>query len=206
MSDSTATKDSSSGSKDGSDLEYIVDEVQDGVSGETVSVGEILDTIDNRGFGPLLLIPALISISPIGGIPGMSLITGLLIFLIAFQMIFRGDHPWIPSRLEKFEFSREKFQNGIERAKPWVRWTDRWVSERLTLFSTGPMHYVLASIMLLLSLSYIPLALVPMGVFLPGLANTFFAIGITVRDGLIVIFGLVASAAAVYGAIAFWPW
>lgn len=206
MSDSTATAESSSDSNDGSNLAHIVDEVRDGVDGENVTVGEVLDAIDNRGFGPLLLIPAIISISPVGGIPGMSLITGLLIFLIAFQMIFHGDHPWIPSRLEKFEFSRERFQNGIDRARPWVRWTDRWVSERLTLFSTGPMHYVLASLMMLLSLTYIPLALVPMGVFLPGLANTFFAIGITARDGVIVIFGLIASAAAVYGVIAFWPW
>lgn len=206
MSDSTATEESKSDSDGGSNLAHIVEEVRDGVDGDTVTVGEVLDAIDNRGFGPLLLIPALISISPVGGIPGMSIITGLLIFLIAIQMILHGEHPWIPSRLEKFEFSREKFQNGIDRAKPWVRWTDRWVSERLTIFSTGPMHYVLASLMVLLSLTYIPLALVPMGVFLPGLANTFFAIGITARDGIVVIFGLIASAAAVYGVIALWPW
>ncbi|QDT67074.1 exopolysaccharide biosynthesis protein [Calycomorphotria hydatis] len=186
-------------------LEQVVDDTQQETNGEKVTVGDLMDAIENRGYGPLLLIPAFISISPIGAIPGVSIVTGLLIFLIAGQMIFRSGHPWIPERLENFEFSKERYDRGIEKSRPWIKWIDGFISERWELMTTGPMHYVLAVVMMALSITYIPLALVPMGVFIPGLANTFFAIGITARDGMVITFGLIASAAAFFVMIYFWP-
>ena len=180
----------------------VVDSMEEAANGDTVTVGEVLDAVSNRGFGPLLLIPALISLSPLGGIPGMSIVTGTLIFVIAGQMLFRSDHPWVPKRLEQVSFAKKKLDGSIDRSRGWVKWADRFIGPRLTVLTTGPMHYVLAVVMMGLSITYFPLALVPFGVFLPSLANTLLAAGITVRDGVLVSLGLAASAAAGYALIA----
>ncbi|TWT59156.1 Exopolysaccharide synthesis, ExoD [Thalassoglobus neptunius] len=58
------------------------------------------------------------------------------------------------------------------------------------------MHYVLATLMILLGLSYFPLALVPFGVFFPALANTLLSLGITARDGALIIAGMSVSIAS----------
>ena len=184
----------------------VVEETQDEVQGEgNVTVGELLDSIENRGFGPLLLVPALVSLSPLGGIPGISIVTGSVIILIAVQMLFFSGHPWIPKRLEEFEFSKEKYDDGVKKSKPWLKWVDRFIHKRWPFLTTGVMHYVLAVLMICISLTYFPLAFVPLGVALPGLANSIIAVGITARDGVFVLIGMFASLGAFWGLFYFWP-
>jgi len=186
-------------------LDSSVDEAQDNSDGQEMNVGDVLDAIENRGFGPLILIPAIISASPAGAIPGMSMIIGGLIFLIALQMLFRADHPWVPQRLEKFSFRRKRLEQGIESIRPWIRRVDRLVSTRLELLAVGPMHYVLAIVVMVLALTYFPLAFVPWAVFIPSCANILLAIGLTARDGVFVILGLIVSAGAIAVMVMYWP-
>jgi len=63
----------------------------------TVSVGEVLDRAGDRGYGFLLVIlaiPAFIPVLP----PGTSGVLGLLMSLIALQMLFGRTQPWVPYR------------------------------------------------------------------------------------------------------------
>lgn len=63
----------------------------------TVSVGEVLDRAGDRGYGFLLIIlaiPAFIPVLP----PGTSTVLGLLIVLVALQMLLGSSKPWIPRR------------------------------------------------------------------------------------------------------------
>lgn len=165
---------------EGGELTSIADEMIAEADSETLTFGELMDSIDSRGFGPLILVPAIISASSVGTIPGMSIVTGSIIFLVAIQMLFRSGQPW-------------------------VRWIDTLTTERSAFMVTGAMHYVLAVIIIRLAISYYPLALVPAGVLLPGIANSLFAIGITTRDGILVTLGMVATVSTVVTAIMFWP-
>lgn len=187
------------------ELPSVLEDAKSAVEGDKVTVGEIMDSVASRGFGPLLLLPALISISPVGAIPGMSIVTGSLIAVIAIQMLAAQDHPWIPQRLEDFEFSRDKYESGIDKMMPWAQWASNWVTERLAPMVQPPVYFITPVVMLLLSLAYYPLALIPMGVFLPGLANTMFAIGLTVRDGVLVVFGHIFTVATFIAVYACWP-
>lgn len=201
-----SSSNSSKAEPDTGSLQQVVAQAKDHLQGDRVSIGELLDSVQNRGYGPLLLIPSLISISPFGGIPGVSIVTGTVISLISIQMLLWSGHPWIPQKLEEFTIERSRFESGLKKSKPWIKWIDRWLTQRWTVLTTGPMHYVLAVLMILLSLSYYPLALIPLGVFLPGVANTLFALGITARDGLLIVFGLIVTAGAAYSLMVFWPW
>ncbi len=64
----------------------------------TVSVWEVLDRAGDRGFGFLLIllaIPAFIPVLP----PGTSGVFGLLMCLVALQMLIGRPQPWLPARL-----------------------------------------------------------------------------------------------------------
>ncbi|QGJ71335.1 Polysaccharide synthesis protein exod [Planctomycetales bacterium 10988] len=186
-------------------LEGLANEIKEKANGDETTVGELLEMIDGRGFGPLILLPAFISASPIGAIPGMSIVTGLLIIIIAVQMLFRSGHPWVPQRLKEFSFSKDRLEYGIEKTLPYIRFVDKYVYERWTFLVVGPMHYVVALLLIAISFTYFPLALVPFGVLLPGLANTLLAVAITVRDGLVLTLGLLVGSIGSYIMVAYWP-
>ena len=59
-------------------------EVGDG--NDTVSIGDIVRTFGSRSYGPVLLVPALIGVSPIGGIPGVPTFLALTLLLFAVQL------------------------------------------------------------------------------------------------------------------------
>lgn len=63
----------------------------------TVSVKEVLQRAGDRGYGLLLIllaIPAFIPVLP----PGTSTVLGLLMSLVAVQMLFGRPVPWVPAR------------------------------------------------------------------------------------------------------------
>ncbi len=202
MNDSTTTEDQS----DDGELTELLNHVEQEADGDRETIGEVLDAISNRGFGPLLLVPALLAISPLGAIPGMSVMTGSLILVVATQMLFRDDHPWIPRRLEQVSISHDSLVSRIRQGRPWLRWIEYFFARRLEFLTTGPMHYVLAVAIMLLALAMFPLALVPMGVFIPGLAIAILAAGLTIHDGVLVLLGLGTGAGAVVAAMIWWPW
>ncbi len=63
----------------------VLQRLQQEAEADNVAVGTLVDALNSRGFGPLLLAPALIALLPTGGIPGVPSLCGVLIFLIAIQ-------------------------------------------------------------------------------------------------------------------------
>ena len=172
---------------------------------EKVSLKELLDSLDSRSHGPMLLLPAFISISPIGAIPGMSIATGTMIILIAIQMMVSKNQPWIPKRITSLEFSRETLKSGVRLFRRWVLWIEKVIFERLTFLTHGIAIIPIAIVSIVLAISFYPLAVVPMGVFLPGLAVTVFALGMTARDGILIILGYVLTIGTAVLAYYVWP-
>lgn len=180
-------------------LTGVLDHLVESSEGETVRFGELLKSFDHRLFGPLILIPALIAVAPTGAIPGMSILTGALIFSIALQMLIMRAKPWLPERLLNFSFSRDKLIYSIDKARPITESIDRFIHPRATFLVKPPLLQVSAVVIMLLALSMFPLALLPFAVFFPGMAILIIALGITSQDGLVLVAGLVAALGAVYG-------
>ena len=55
--------------------------------GETVSVGDLLNAVGRRAYGPVLLLLGFISISPLTIIPGASVLMALITLIFAIQMV-----------------------------------------------------------------------------------------------------------------------
>lgn len=172
---------------------------------DKVAISDLLDSLSSRSHGPMLLLPAIIAISPIGMIPGMSIITGTLVILIATQMMLFSNRPWIPNRIAGFEFSRKRLKAGVDRTNPWVKRFEKIVKVRFEFLASGIMVYPIAIVCVLLAISFYPLAFVPFGVLGPGFAISMFALGLTVRDGLLVMLGFLLTAVAGYFIWSAWP-
>ena len=173
---------------------------------DNVTIGDLLDSLDSRSHGPMLLFPAIIAISPIGMLPFVSHVTGSLIILIAGQMMLFSSRPWIPRRLSDFQIPREKFTHGVNKTKPWVVKFEKVVRHRFDLLASGLMVYPIAIVSILLALSFFPLTFVPFGVFVPGLAIALYGLGLTARDGIVVMLGFLFTAVSVWLLVKAWPW
>jgi len=190
--------DQDSSDQEPTELTEVLDRIVNGTDGETVSVEEVLAVFNNRAYGPLLMVPALLAVSPLGMIPGMSVVMGGVIFLVAAQMIFFSSRPWLPQRLLTFSFSRDRLRRSVDKVKPWARRIQRPLSHRLAFIVKPPLSYLLALTCVALAAMMYPLALLPFAVAVPGTAVLFFGIGLTVRDGLLVLLGYAATGGAVW--------
>lgn len=170
--------------------------------GGTISVDDILDRLAHRSYGPIILIPSLISIFPvIGALPLVSYTMAALIFLIAIQASFSQQKLWLPGRLRRAHFDRETFAKGLDKARPALRFIDGFLSERLNFAFKKPWPIVVIWLCAALGALMFVYAAVPGGVVAPGLALVLLCLGLTAHDGLLVALGVIAAAAVIGGSV-----
>lgn len=178
-------------------LSGLFDQVLASADGQQVSFGQIVSTFRQQAYGPLLLIPSLLALLPIiGAIPGMSILTASLIIFVSAQMLAGRKHPWLPARLREFSFRRDRLERAVAAMRPYLEALDRWTRPRLVVLSQPPLSFAVPSVCLVLALLIFPLALVPWGVTLPALALTILSIGLTIRDGYVLVAGYAITLAA----------
>lgn len=181
-------------------LSGVLDDI-DGSGGEgTVSVGDILDSFQHRSLGVLLTLFGLIASLPvIGGIPGMSILTGTLILLAVIQSFLGGGSLWMPDFVRRRKIGRKKFEKAVEKSRPWVEWVDRLLKPRLTALTAGAaQRWTIAVAAALLAITFYPLAVVPYGVTAPALGVLALGLGLIARDGIFVLIGFALAAATAY--------
>ncbi|SLN73835.1 exopolysaccharide biosynthesis protein [Oceanibacterium hippocampi] len=174
----------------------VADRVSEASEGEHVSVDAMIGAVGKRAFGPLLLVFSLIALSPVGAIPGATILLGALIILVAGQVLLGRQTPWIPGRLLRIEVASERARRAIGRIKPWLARVDRIIRPRWPALLEGPSRRVVALICVVLAMLMYPLALVPGGAAVPALAIAILSLGISAFDGLLLAVGLAISGAS----------
>jgi hypothetical protein len=149
-----------------------------------VSVADMMDAIGERSFGPLLLVPSLIAVSPVGAIPFLPIFTSAVIVLIAAQILLHHEHFWIPGWLARRAMNAQKLERGLEKLRPVVRSIDHVLRPRLPWLTGGPFFYVIALMCLLIGLVTPILEIIPLAGIPPNAAVVAFSLAITARDGL----------------------
>ena len=168
--------------------------------GDEISVEELVEALNSRGYGPLLIGPALISTLPTGAIPGMPAICGILIILISVQILFAKKHPWIPKRLKEISFSRKKFTNGLEKVKPYTKKIDSFVYPRLEFMVRPEIKPIIAFLCICLASGMIVFGWIPFLPMVAAAAILLMGLGISGRDGAFILasFGLMAISAYLF--------
>lgn len=119
----------------------VLTELAEAFPNETISVGELVDRLDSRAHGVLLLILALPMCIP--NIPGISTIFGVLMIAPALGLLFGQRRLWLPKRVRGWTFPRDGFSRalkvaigGLERVefliKPRLSFLTRWPTVTLT--------------------------------------------------------------------------
>lgn len=168
-------------------------------SKERVTLGDLLNVLDERAFGVLMLILSLPNAVGLGTIPGMSTIFGVPQVVVALQMIVGAERPWLPRWLLTRSIAMSDFRTMVMKAAPHLVRIERLLRPRYAFMANRLAESLLGLVLLLLSIIValpIPFANQP-----PAVAQALIALGLIERDGIFVGFGLVISAAAT--AIAF---
>jgi hypothetical protein len=161
---------------------------------ERVSFRDILTTLRHRAFGFTLLIFALPCVLPMP--PGIPTICGVALCIIALNMMAARQRLWLPAFIADKSVARADLQRLVARAGPHLERLERICKPRFAIV-TEPVGKVLIGLVILV-LGFIMILPIPLlGNMPPGFAATVIAIGLTERDGLIVLVGTVVSAAAV---------
>lgn len=149
-------------------------------------VRDLVRASADRGFGLALVFvafPALIPFFP----PGASMVVGLLVIVVAIQMLLGRRQLWLPSRALDYVFSERATRALVAQGEKWEQRFRRVTKPRLG-FMTGR----LASAFVAVPTIGIGVALflpLPFLNSLPAIAVITIGIGLAKRDGLLVLLG-----------------
>lgn len=160
-------------------------------SRERIAVGDLLNVMQERAFGPLMLIFSLPNVLPTP--PGTSTVLGAPLIFLTLQLAL-GRTPWLPKLIGERSLPRREFAAFITRATPWLAKAERLLRPRLGIFAHPPaenivgiMSFVLAVVLVL------P---IPLGNMLPALAICVMALGTLERDGVWTLTGMLIGFAS----------
>ncbi|MBY6155095.1 exopolysaccharide biosynthesis protein [Vannielia litorea] len=156
---------------------------------ETVSIKDLLEEIGMRAFAPLVLIPALILVTPLSGIPGLPTIGATLIALVIVQKLMGRTHLWLPGWLTRRNVAGERLAGAVDWMRKPCRWIDDHSRKRLSPLVSRPANLITALVITLICVVIPFLELLPMVTSLFAVAISLLAIGLLVRDGLYTLLG-----------------
>lgn len=178
-------------------LETLLENLKHDAQHGKLQVQGVIDSFGSRALGPLLFLPAIFAVSPLGGVPGVPTIIGLVIALIAVQSMFAHSHIWLPNIIANRELPTQKVCRSVDAMLPAARGIDRWFGNRLTILTRDPAPRIVAGVCLLLALLMPPLEVVPFAVIAPAGAIVVLSAALILEDGLVMAIGLAASLIAV---------
>lgn len=180
-------------------LEGILDRAREAANGEQVDLKDLVQAFGDRAFGPVMILCSLFLMTPIGIIPGLPAAFGLIVIIFAMQLLFRREYPWMPEVLRKVEISDSALEKTQRKVSPLLRKIDTFIHPRLPWVTSGPMQALTALLAILLSITLVPLGVVPFGVVAPAFIIGLLGLGITARDGVLIIIGFLLSLCVAYG-------
>jgi hypothetical protein len=154
-----------------------------------VKLADILLLAGERIFGFLLVILSLPSALPVPA-PGYSVPFGILIFVLAIQLIVGSKIPWLPQRMMNYPIKLETVQKFLKAGLPWLRRIEAIARPRLSyICTTLPGRVTIGSAIALMAISMmIP---IPGTNTLPAMGVFVTSFGLLEDDGAISLGGLV---------------
>lgn len=156
---------------------------------EQVTLADVLQLAGERTFGFLFVLLALPSALPVPA-AGYSVPFGIVMLLLAVQLIIGAKTPWLPLRIMNHPISLSRVQGFVKSGIPWLQRIEQLSRPRLTPVCTSRVGRVVIGMA-------IALMAISMMIPIPG-TNTLPAIGIFVTgfgllddDGAISVAGMV---------------
>lgn len=155
---------------------------------DQVQLSDFLEIAKERIFGFLFVILALPSALPIPA-PGYSIPFGVVMFLLASQMVIGAKKLWLPQRVRTYQLDLKTVQGFVKKGVPWLQRLETLSRPRLSYVCTSALgRIILGSAIALMSISMmIP---IPGTNTLPAIGIFIIGFGLQEDDGLISLGGL----------------
>jgi hypothetical protein len=163
----------------------VLDDLLGDAPEEQVTLEWLMGRLGDRSFGLVLLLVALL-----GLLPGVSAVAGVLLMVVAVQMILARPGPVFPRRVATHRFEVRRLARVVRRVLPALRWLERFIRPRwATPFETT--KRVVGGVVLLLAVSL--LAPVPLSNVPPALTIALVALAYLEEDGILLCAALAAA-------------
>lgn len=185
-------------------LGRLIDRIRPRDGEEQILVRDLLSRMGERSFAPVILLPALILVSPLSGIPGAPTLGMLLIVTVTIQALFGRQHPWLPRLVMRRSLSARKLSRALDWLSRPVGFVDRHSRNRWRLLTVAPLDRLALLAILLTALPWPLLEPLPMVTTVGAMAVSLFAIGLLLRDGVYVVAGFVFLGMLAAAGVAIW--
>lgn len=167
--------------------------------GKHVRVDDVLDDFGRRSFGPIIMILALLELSPLGAVPGIPTTLAAIIALVALQLLFGRTHIWLPQFILNRAIESKKLHRAVGKLRGVARWLDDHSRGRLDALTKGIWIKIAAIAILVLCATVPPLEMLPFASSGPMIAIAAIGLALVVRDGLVMLLALALAVAALGG-------
>ncbi len=154
-----------------------------------MTLGEIVETLDERAFGLLILILAIPCLVP--ALYGVPQIIGVPIIILAAQLVAGRDEPWLPQAILRRRINKAWLDRMADFSRKSMGWVERLSRPRLTAL-TGETGGRLAGLFMIAATLTI---ILPMTNTVPSVALALLAAGLLQRDGVFVLAGAAVATA-----------
>lgn len=158
-----------------------------GDADQPVTIECMLQATGERSVGALLLVPGLLVLSPLSGIPGLPSVFAVMVVLIAGQLLIGRRHFWLPQWLLQRTASRSKYDRALAFLRRPAAFVDRLLRPRLKFLTRGLAVRANALLCILIAATMPPLEIIPFGNTTAGAALSILGVGMMARDGLMVL-------------------
>lgn len=168
----------------------VVDALERRADAERVPLGHLVEACGTASFVPALMVPALLVLSPLSGIPFFSSFCGISIAIISFQMLFKRKHLHLPGFVVRREVSGKKLRNALQRIRGAADFIDFHTHADRLRPLVGHGGRVVPQVLCVLAGALMPLLeIVPFSSSILGAAVLSLSVGLLTRDGLFVLIG-----------------
>lgn len=157
------------------------------VAAPEAELGVIVDRLDERAFGLLLLLLALPCTPPFVYL--LPQIVSVPMLALAGQMAAGRQSPWFPQAIRSRRLHLKEFSKVLDFCEKYVRWLEKIARPRLPGVTGRNGARIAGALMVIPAISI--LAPFPGTNTVPGIGIAVTALGLIQRDGLLVIAGLV---------------
>jgi hypothetical protein len=157
-----------------------------------IRVRDMVDHFGHRAFGAMLFAFSVPNLLPLP--PGSSTVLGMPLVLLAPQLALGVKSPWLPRFVAERTIDRQTLARTFDKLIPRLEQVERLLTPRLP-FVFGPVGDRLIGLVCFL-LALVLILPIPLGNMLPAASVAALALGLTQRDGAVVLLGYLLAAAS----------
>jgi len=167
-------------------LSTLLTDIQAQITGQSITLKELVVAFHERGFGFLLFFFALPAALPLPGL-GINTIIALPLILLTAQQAMGRHTIWMPQKIANKSISQKTVIGFTDKAAPWIKRLEFFIRPRLGFITQGLFSNIIGVMGFIMAFAVaVPL---PLTNTVPSLGIALMAIGVLMRDGLAVIIG-----------------